>query len=73
MLINNTKLKPVIEDYLSQAYIALAFENTPQLAFDKKLVVIGGDTNDAKDVVKQITFGDITYNYMGNAPFFVLC
>jgi hypothetical protein len=69
MLINNTKLKPVIEDYLSQAYIALAFENTPQLAFDKKLVVIGGDTNDAKDVVKQITFGDITYNYMGNAPF----
>jgi len=66
MLINDTKLKPVIEDYLSQA---LAFENTPQLAFDKKLVVIGGDTNDTKDVVKQITFGNITYNYMGNAPF----
>ena len=39
------------------------------MAFDKKLVVIGGDTNDTKDVVKQIKFGDITYNYMGNAPF----
>jgi len=67
MLINDTKLKPVIEDYLSQAYIALG--NIPQLSFDKKLVVIGGDTNDTKDVVKQITFGNITYNYMGNAPF----
>jgi len=56
-----TKLKPAIEDYMTEA--ATNFK-----AWNAALTVIGGDTNDTNNLMKTIKYGATFYKYRGNAP-----
>jgi hypothetical protein len=56
-----TKLKPAIEDYMTEAA-------TKFTTWNAALTVIGGDTNDIKDSMKTIKYGATFYKYRGNAP-----
>jgi hypothetical protein len=58
-----TKLKPAIEDYMTEA--ATNFK-----AWNAALTVIGGDTNDTNDLMKTIKYNKTLtfYKYRGDAP-----
>lgn len=64
---NDKKLAPAITDFIGQA--CAEFESNSEIIFDETLVVIGGDTNDTLDKVKQIPFGNAIYKFEGDAPY----
>jgi hypothetical protein len=79
---NDQRLAPAIKDFIGQAYAEFVFnsqpllefdeityKSNPQIIFDETLVVIGGDTNDTLDKVKQIPFGNAIYKFEGEAPY----
>lgn len=57
----NTKLKPVIEEYMTEAATNIG-------SWNEALTVIGGDTNDTDDKMKEIKFKETIYNYAGSGP-----
>jgi hypothetical protein len=57
----NIYLKQAIEDYMTEAA-------TNFTTWNAALTVIGGDTNDANDLMKTIKYGATFYKYRGNAP-----
>jgi hypothetical protein len=69
------KLKPAIEDYMTEAATRFNTQHTDK-NWNEALTVIGGDTNDTEDKMKTIDFTRATtttttktsYNYKGNAP-----
>jgi hypothetical protein len=69
MEINDTKLAPAITDFIGQACAKFESNSQPLLEFDETLVVIGGDTNDTLDKVKQIPFRNAIYKFEGEAPY----
>jgi hypothetical protein len=66
-----TKLKPAIENYMTQAATNFNTQHADK-DWNEALTVIGGDTNDTGDAMKTIDFTrtttTTTYNYKGNAP-----
>jgi len=82
MKVNDQILAPAITDFIGQAYAKFVSKSEPllefdeityksnsQIIFDETLVVIGGDTNDTLDKVKQIPFRDAIYKFEGEAPY----
>jgi len=78
---NDQRLAPAITDFIGQAHAKFVSKSEPllefdkityksnsQIIFDETLVVIGGDTNDTLDKVKQIPFGNAIYKFEGEAP-----
>ena len=57
----NTKLIKAIEDYMKEAATNIG-------SWNEALTVIGGDTNDTDDKMKEIKFKETIYNYAGSGP-----
>jgi hypothetical protein len=68
MSINDQKLGPAIEYFIEEACTEFEIKTYPPLIFDEKLVVIGGDTNDVLDKMRQVKFRSATYKYEGEVP-----